>query len=57
MRQAKQIDNDIFENEISDASYPEEDKENEVDPRESSEFALKMININKKSMNNGEYSP
>ncbi|GIR83852.1 MAG: hypothetical protein CM15mP85_04760 [Rhodobacterales bacterium] len=38
---AEQIDKDIFENEISDASHPEEDQENEVDPRESSEFALK----------------
>ena len=50
---AEQIDKDISENEISDVSNLEENKENEVDPRESSEFALKMINA-VKSMNNGE---
>ena len=50
---AEQIDKEIFENETSDVSNLEQESENEVDPRESSEFALKMINA-VKSMNNGE---
>ena len=50
---AEQIFNDNLENENSDAHDVENDHNVETDPRESSEFALKMINA-VKLMNNGE---
>ena len=50
---AEQIFNDNLENENSDAHDVENDRNVETDPRESSEFALKMINA-VKLMNNGE---
>jgi hypothetical protein len=50
---AEQIFNDNLENENSDARDVENDRNVETDPRESSEFALKMINA-VKLMNNGE---
>lgn len=42
-----------LETDLSDVEKTEEQQENETDPRESSEFALKMINA-VKAMNNGE---
>ena len=50
---AEQIFNDNLENKNSDAHDVENDHNVETDPRESSEFALKMINA-VKLMNNGE---
>ena len=50
---AEQTVNDNLEKENSDVNDVEKDQENITDPRQSSEFALKMINA-VKSMNNGE---
>ena len=50
---AEQIFNDTLENENSDVNDVEKDPDLNADPRESSEFALKMINA-VKLMNNGE---
>ena len=50
---AEQIFNDTLENENSDVKDVEKDPDLNADPRESSEFALKMINA-VKLMNNGE---
>ena len=50
---AEKIGEEIFENVNSDIYEDNRDKDSDIDPRESSEFALKMINA-VKSMNNGE---
>lgn len=50
---AEQTVNDNLEKENSNVNDVEKDQENITDPRQSSEFALKMINA-VKSMNNGE---
>ncbi len=50
---AEQIFDDNLQNENSDVNEVEKDQEVSIDPRESSEFALKMINA-VKSMNMGE---
>ena len=50
---AEKIDEENLENVNSDVHDENRDQESGIDPRESSEFALKMINA-VKSMNNGE---